>query len=60
MEIVYFTVVAIALYFAADFILRWLETAWGGALKNRSIVFFFILLVLAVVTFGAIRFIAGS
>jgi len=59
MEIVYFTVVAIALYIIADFILRRIEAARAEPLKNRSVVFFLLLLVLAVATFATIRYAAG-
>lgn len=60
MEIVYFTLVAIALYIGADFILRRIEAARAEPLQNRSVVFFVILLVLAVVTFTTIRYLAGG
>lgn len=59
MEIVYFTLVAIALYFAADWILLRIESHLGRTLKQRSVVFFFILLVLAVTSFAAIRSLGG-
>ncbi len=55
MEIVYFTIAAIVLYVAADFILDRIEQRLGRRLQYRSLVFFGILLVLAVVVFGALN-----
>jgi hypothetical protein len=60
MELVAFTVVAIALYFLADWILRRIEAAAGRVFENRSLIFFAILLVSAVVAFWAIRRIFGG
>ena len=54
MEIIYFTLAGIGLYFAADWILERIETARGARLEYRSIVFFAIILVLALVTFQLI------
>lgn len=55
MEAVYFTLVAILLYFAADFILDRAERAAGRRFENRSLIFFVIILTLALVSFAAIR-----
>ncbi len=55
MEIVYFTITAVVLYFAAGWILNTIESYMGKPLKQRSIVYFVILLVLAVTTFAAIE-----
>jgi hypothetical protein len=55
MEIVYFTLVAILLYLLADWILRRIEAYLGRALEQRTVVFFVILLILALVGFAAIR-----
>ena len=60
MEILVFTIVAIAIYFFADWALRMVERWRGEVLKNRQIVFFVIILVAALVSFELInRFFAG-
>lgn len=51
MEIVYFTVIAIGLYFVADGILDRVETARGARFEHRAVVFFAIILVLSMATF---------
>ena len=53
-EIVYFTLVGIGLYFASDWILDRIETMRGNRFENRSIIFFVIILVLALVSFQLI------
>ncbi len=53
-EIVYFTLVGIGLYFASDWILDRIETVRGSRFENRSIIFFVIILVLALVSFQLI------
>ena len=60
MSIVYFTLVAIILYFAADWILQRVEIAAGKRLEHRSLIFFFILLVLALSSFSLIRALTGG
>ena len=59
MEAVYFTIVAIGLYFVSDWLLRRIETARGEPLENRSLIFLFILLPLALASFALIRLLAG-
>ncbi len=54
MEIVYFTLVGIGLYFLSDWILDRIETVRGRRLENRSLVFFVIILVLALISFQII------
>ena len=56
MEIVYFTLVGIGLYFAADWILNSIETARGARFEYRSIIFFVIILVLALASFQLINY----
>ena len=56
MEIVYFTLVGIGLYFGSDWILNRIETARGARFENRSIIFFVIILVLALVSFLLISY----
>ena len=55
MEILLFAAVAIALYFAADWILRLVETRAGRRLENRSVYFFCILLASALLAFNILR-----
>jgi hypothetical protein len=51
MEILYFTAVAIGLYFFSDWLLDQIERARGRRFENRQLVFFVIILVLALGTF---------
>jgi hypothetical protein len=60
MEMVYFTLVAIALYFVSDRILDRIEVARGARLEHRSLIFFAILLTLAVASFAVIRYLTVS
>jgi hypothetical protein len=60
MEAVYFTVVAVALYFGASAILEWLEQLRGARFENRQIVFLAIILPLALASFALIRSLSGS
>ena len=60
MSIVYFTLVAIGLYVIADWLLVRVEIAAGRRLKHRSLVFFVILLALAVSSFSLIQHYAGG
>lgn len=60
MEAVYFLVVAIALYFVADWLLRGIETIRGRTLENRTVVFFFLLMGLALTSFALIRQFLGE
>ena len=56
---VWFTLVAIALYLASDWILERAEISAGRRFKNRSLIFFVILLSLALLTFTLIQKQAG-
>ena len=60
MEILYFTLGAILLYVAADWILNRIEIELGRRLENRSIVFFVILLLMATTSFWVIRQLSGQ
>lgn len=60
MEIVYFTIVAIALYFFSDWLLQRIEIARGRRFEQRSLIFFGILLVLALASFALIRRLSGG
>ena len=55
MVFVYYTIAGIVLYLGSDWILNRIEISRGERLKYRSIVFFVIILVLAVVTFRIIE-----
>jgi len=59
-EIVYFTLAAILLYLLADWILRRIETYLGRVLEQRTVVFFVVLLTLALVSFAAVRAYVGE
>jgi hypothetical protein len=53
-EIVYFTLVAIGLYFMSDWLLDRIETARGKRFENRSVIFFAIIMISALATFELI------
>ncbi|TFG87588.1 MAG: hypothetical protein E4H19_01715 [Chromatiales bacterium] len=55
MEIVSFSLVAILLYLGADWTLRRIESAGRQTLEYRSLVFFAVLLGLALLAFAVIR-----
>ncbi len=54
MEIVYYTLTGIALYFVSDWLLERIEQARGTRFENRTVIFFAIILVLALVSFQII------
>ena len=60
MEIIYFTLAAILLYLAADWILRRMETAAGKRFEKRSLIFFALLVTMAVTSFALIRNLTGQ
>ena len=55
MAMIWFTLVAIALYLVSDWLLERVEVAMGKRLEHRSLIFFAILLSLALVTFSIIQ-----
>ena len=55
MDLVYFTLIAIGLYFGADWLLDFIERKRGARFENRQIVFFAIILPLALLTFWLAR-----
>ena len=55
MDLVYFTLVAVGLYFGADWLLDRLERARGKRFENRQVVFFLIILPLALASFWLVR-----
>jgi hypothetical protein len=60
MDLVYFTVVAIALYFGADWLLEYLERARGARFEHRQVVFFAIILPLALLAFWLLRVLSST
>jgi hypothetical protein len=60
MNILYFTLTAVLLYLAADWILNRIETAAGRRFEYRSLIFFAILLAMALTSFALIRHLAGQ
>jgi hypothetical protein len=56
LEIVYYTLVAAGLYFTSDWLLDRIEILRGERLKYRSIIFFAIILALALLTSTVINF----
>jgi len=55
MEAVYFTLVAIGLYFFSDWLLERIERVRGQRFEQRSIIFFAIITVLALISFQVIQ-----
>ncbi|MDH4109244.1 MAG: hypothetical protein OEW35_13070 [Gammaproteobacteria bacterium] len=55
MSAIWFTLVAIILYLVSDWILNRVEAAAGRRFEHRSLIFFVILLSLALITFSAIQ-----
>jgi Ca2+/Na+ antiporter len=60
MSIVYFTLVAIILYVVADWLLERIEVAAGKRFQHRSLIFFAILLSLALTSFSVIQHYTGG
>ncbi|MCB1857190.1 MAG: hypothetical protein KDI63_02910 [Gammaproteobacteria bacterium] len=55
MELVAYTIVGLLLYFLSDWILNQIEIRRGERLPNRSLVFFVIIMVLALVVFELVQ-----
>jgi hypothetical protein len=55
LEAVYFTVTGILLYLLADRVVVLIERRAGRVLEHRTLLFFVLLLTMALVTFAAIR-----
>ncbi len=55
MEFVYYTLAGLILYFVSDWILRRIEQLRGEAFEQRTLIFFVIILTLALTTFKAIE-----
>jgi len=54
-ELLYFTLAGVALYFVSDRILNFIEARRGERFEQRSLIFFGIILVLALITFSLIN-----
>ena len=59
MDLVYFTLVAIGLYFGADRLLDFVERKRGARFENRQVAFFAIILPLALVAFWIARLLSA-
>ncbi|OGS99895.1 MAG: hypothetical protein A3F73_11330 [Gallionellales bacterium RIFCSPLOWO2_12_FULL_59_22] len=57
LEIIYYTLMGIGLYLVSDWILDRIEVSRGARFKNRSIIFFAIILVLAFISFNFTKFV---
>jgi hypothetical protein len=60
MEAIYLLGIGVVLYVVSDRILRVIERWRGGVIPERSLIFFGILLGLALATFAVIRQVTGS
>ena len=60
MDIVWFTLVAIGLYFGADRLLDWIERRRGGRFENRQVAFFALILPLALLAFWLVRLLSAG
>ena len=60
MSAIYFTAVAIALYLVSDWLLQLVEAQTGRRSEHRTLIFFVILLTLALITFSLIRKLTGE
>ncbi|MGI9272788.1 MAG: hypothetical protein ACR2QT_13505 [Woeseiaceae bacterium] len=60
MEIVYFTLVAAILYLISNWLVDRIEIAAGRRFQYRSLLFFGILLTLALISFSLIRIYTGN
>lgn len=59
MSAIYFTIAGIALYFVSDRLLQLAETQAGRRFEYRTLIFFVILLTLALITFSFIERLTG-
>ncbi len=60
MQALYYTLVAIALYFVSDWILQQIEVRRGERFEHRTLIFFGIITSLALISFALIRYLTGS
>lgn len=59
MDILWFTLIALALYFGADRLLDWIERRRGARFANRQVAFFALILPLALAAFWLARLLLG-
>ncbi len=59
MDLVWFTLVALGLYFGADRLLDWIEKRRGARFANRQVAFFAIILPLALAAFWLVRLLSS-
>jgi hypothetical protein len=59
MDLVWFTLVAVGLYFGADWLLDWIEKRRGARFENRQVAFFAIILPLALAAFWLMRLLSS-
>jgi hypothetical protein len=60
MDVLYFTIIAIGIYFAADRMLDFIERQRGARFENRQVAFFAIILPIALITFWVVRLLQGG
>ena len=60
MDLVWFTLVAVGLYFGADRLLDWIERRRGARFESRQVAFFAIILPLALAAFWLARLLSAS
>ena len=59
MDILWFTLIAVGLYFGADALLDFIERRRGKRFENRQVAFFAIILPLALAAFWLVRLLTG-
>jgi len=59
-EMIYFTLAGVMLYFVSDSILEQIEIRRGGRFAHRDIIFFAIIFILAALLFALIRYFSQS
>lgn len=59
MEILYFTLTAIVLYVVSDWVVKRMEAYAGRRFEHRTLIFFALILVLALASFALIRHLTG-
>ena len=60
MDLVYFTVVAVGLYVGTDWLLDALERRRGSRFENRQVMFFILILPLALAAFWLVRMLSAT
>jgi len=58
-DLLYFTAIAIGLYFGAEWLLERIERARGARFENRQVIFFAIILPLALGAFWLMRLLSA-